>query len=192
MDIGNGVAGGPYSQIGTRTEYEEGVDFDQTKLNGGGLYGLTRGGFQSINAARLPGDPFKPDKTYGCAPVYPWNFIRANTIYGVIYAADGYTAWSDKHAVYAAVSGPTGTAIPSNVDDYYSPDVNSNQISLPGIITAGTNFNCKGITASGNDWTTDFQAIQCYDQLKVNAILNEIDGKTHDGSKAVVPNLFGS
>jgi len=191
ITTGNGVAGGPCSQIGTRTEYEEGDDFDQTKLNGGGPYGPTGGGYLSINPARLPRDPNKPDKTYGCAPVYPWNFIRANTIYGVVHAANGYTAWSDKHGAYAAVSGPTGTAIPSNVDDYYSPDVNSNQVSLPGIITAGTNFSCKGINPSSNDWTTDFQAIQCYDQLKVNAILNEIDGKTHDGLKAQVPNLFG-
>ena len=46
--------------------------------------------------------------------------------------------------------------------------------------------------ASTNDWTTDFQAIQCYDQLKVNAVLNWIDGKTHLGtSKAQVPAIFG-
>jgi hypothetical protein len=130
--------------------------------------------------------------------VYPWNFIRTNTIYGVIHAAGGYTAWSDKHAVYAAVSGPTGTNQPSNVDDYYSPEVNSNQIPLippppsPPIVTAGTNFNCGSIVASGNDWTTDFQAIQCYDQLKVNAVLNWIKGKNHLGTaNTKVPVIFG-
>ena len=32
-----------------------------------------------------------------CAPVYPWNFVRTNTIFGVVHAAGGYTAWSDKH-----------------------------------------------------------------------------------------------
>jgi arylsulfatase A-like enzyme len=78
------------------------------------------------------------------------------------------------------------------VDDYYSPEVNSNQISLPGVTTAGTNFNCGSIVPSGNDWTTDFQAIQCYDTLKVNAILNEINGKKHLGNaKAPVPTIFG-
>ena len=146
---------------------------------------------QAAPVARLPRDPSKPDKTYTCAPVYPWNFIRANTIYGVIHAAGGYTAWSDKHAVYAAVSGPTGNAIPSNVDDYYSPDVNSNVIDLPGLTTA-TRLSCAEIPgAKGGAWTDDFLNIQCYDQLKVNAILNEIDGKTHDGLKAQVPNIFG-
>jgi hypothetical protein len=117
----------------------------------------------------------------------------------VIHANGGYTAWSDKHAVYAAVSGPTGTAQPSNVDDYYSPEVNSNQVPLPSnVVTAGTNFHCDQIQASGdamnagNDWTSDFQAIQCYDQLKVNAVVNWINGKTHLGTdNKPVPVLFG-
>jgi hypothetical protein len=39
---GNGVTGAPGlcpSQVGTRTEYEEGIDIDQTQLNGGGTDG---------------------------------------------------------------------------------------------------------------------------------------------------------
>src|SRR5205814_1569145 len=40
--------------------------------------------------------------------------------------------------------------------------------------------------------TTSFQNVQCYDTLKVNAILNEIDGKNHLGTKATqVPTIFG-
>jgi Type I phosphodiesterase / nucleotide pyrophosphatase len=187
---GNGLAGGPCITgviNGTQTEYEEGDEIDQTKLNGGGPYAPTDGGILSIDPKKLVRDPFN-----GCNPVYPWNFVRTNTIYGVIHKAGGYTAWSDKHAVYAVVSGPTGTSSPSNVDDYYSPEVNSNQIPLPGITTAGTKFDCSGIVASSNDWTTDFQAIQCYDQLKVNAILQEINGKTHLGTgNAPVPVIFG-
>ena len=154
------------------------------------------GGVLSLDPKRFVRDPFS--RPASCAPVYPWNFIRTNTIYGVIHAAGGYTAWSDKHAVYAAVSGPTGTSTPSNVDDYYSPEVNSNQIPLPGVTTASTHFDCSKIqpsgnaTTPGNDWTTDFQAIQCYDQLKVNAVVNWINGKTHLGDKsAPVPVLFG-
>ena len=126
-DTGNGVFSGPCTPNtpnGTTTEYEEGVEFNQTLLNGGNPAALnvTDGGVKGIDPTRLPRDPFR-----GCSPVYPWNFIRANTIYGVIHAAGGYTAWSDKHAVYASVSGPTGTPVPSNLDDYYAPDVNSNQ-----------------------------------------------------------------
>ena len=187
---GNGLNGGAciLNQInGTRTEYEEGVDIDQTKLTGGSpLYtNPIDGGFLSIDPNKLPRDPFN-----GCKPVYPWNFIRANTIYGVIHKAGGYTAWVDKHGVYAAVSGPTGTSTPSNVDDYYAPDINSNVVALPGIKTA-TGVDCGKIPITG-DWTKGFDAVKCNDQLKVNAILNQIDGKTHLGTKnAPVPVIFG-
>jgi hypothetical protein len=196
-DTGNGNFSGPcnFGQVnGTTTEYEEGVDIDQSKLNGGAPgASLTDGGVASIDPTKLPRNPFVADPNNGgCAPVYPWNFIRANTIYGVIHAAGGYTAWSDKHGVYAAVSGPTGTAVPSNVDDYYAPDVNSNIIGLPGVATAD-GVDCSATPdANGGAWTDSFVNIRCYDQLKVNAILNEIDGKTHLGlSKAPVPNIFG-
>ena len=185
----------PNQIYGTQTEYEEGDEFNQLLLNGGNpqAANVADGGYPAVNPDRLVRDPFN-----NCKPVYPWNFVRTNTIYGVIHAAGGYTAWSDKHAVYALVSGPTGTSVPSNVDDYYSPEVNSNQIPLPGIITAGTGFDCGTIKASGDaktpgdDWTTDFDAIKCYDQLKVNAVVNEINGKNHLGtSKAPVPVILG-
>jgi hypothetical protein len=124
--------------------------------------------------------------------VYPWNFVRTNTIYGVIHAAGGYTAWSDKHPVYATVSGPTGTSTPSNVDDYYAPEVNSEIVPMPGFHTI-LGDDCSNIAhAAGDDWTTGFAAIRCYDQLKVNAVVNEINGKTHLGtSKAPVPMILG-
>ena len=192
---GNGLPAGNcvVGQInGTQTEYEEGDEIDQTKLNGGFPgFSTIDGGVQSIDPDKLIRDPFN-----SCKPVYPWNFVRTNTIYGVIHAKGGRTAWSDKHAVYAVVSGPTGTSQPSNVDDYYSPEVNSNQISLPGVVTAAqsgqTGVDCSQISPSSSDWTTDFDAIKCYDQLKVNAVLNWIHGKTHlGGSKASVPVIFG-
>ena len=191
---GNGNLAGPCipgKVNGTTTEYEEGDDIDQSQLNGGAPgAGLTDGGVASLDPNKFPRDPFA-----GCTPVYPWNFIRANTIYGVIHKAGGYTAWSDKHAVYAAVSGPTGTSHPSNVDDYYAPDVNSNVIGLPNLKTAdGLVCDVNGNPADNNGgaWTDSFQNIRCYDQLKVNAILQEIDGKDHLGTnKTKVPAIFG-
>jgi hypothetical protein len=189
-DTGNGVLHGqcvPGVPNGTRTEYEEGNEIDQTQLNGGSpAYSKFDGGIKSIDPAKLIRDPY-----HGCAPVYPWNFVRANTIYGVIHRAGGFTAWSDKHAVYAVVSGPTGTDQPSNVDDYYSPEVNSNAIPLPGVTTA-TGHDCSSINNNDGDWTTDFENIKCYDQLKVNAVLNWIGGRTHLGdARQAVPQIFG-
>jgi hypothetical protein len=195
VTTGNGVAAGtctPGQPNGTRTEYEEGVEFDQTQL-GGGFYTGLDAGYKEINPDRLPRDPFN-----NCQPVYPWNFIRANTIFGVIHGAGGYTAWADKHAVYALVSGPTGTATPSNVDDYYSPEINSNVRALPGVVTAsdhGPGFDCGTLTpqtGSTGDYTGDFDAVKCNDQLKVNAVVNWIGGRTHLGAtRAPVPTIFG-
>src|SRR5579885_258429 len=193
-DTGNGllhgscVAGQPN---GTSTEYEEGDDYNQAWLNGvdGGTasYGRYDGTWRAIDPQKLVRDPYN-----GCAPVYPWNFVRANTIFGVIHAAGGYTAWSDKHPVYASVSGPTGTSTPSNLDDFYGPEINSNLMPLPGIKTA-TGLDCSIIpNNNGDDWTSDFDNIKCYDQLKVNAVRNWIAGRTHMGTAAAkVPNVFG-
>ena len=87
---GNGVAAGSCqpgaAPTGTRTEFDEGIDIDQTQLNGGAPAGVD-GGIQSIDPNKLERDPAQ-----GCAPVYPWNFVRTNTIFGVVHAAGGYTA----------------------------------------------------------------------------------------------------
>ena len=187
---GNGVAAGPCTPnaapTGTRTEYEEGIDIDQTKLNGGAPgAGLTDGGIASIDRTRLIRDPMR-----GCQPVYPWNFVRTNTIFGVIHAAGGYTAWSDKHPAYSSVSGP-GSG--DNVDDYYAPEINSKVVALPGV-SSPTGIACSTIAdpSQTSSWTDSFQNIQCYDTLKVQAILKEIDGKRHDGQQgAQVPAIFG-
>ena len=185
---GNGNAGGtcrPGVITGYTTEFDEGIDIDQTKLNGGALgAGLTDGGIASIDPNKLDRDPTK-----GCAPVYPWNFVRTNTIFGVIHKAGGYTAWSDKHPSYSAVGGPGG----GTLDDYYAPEINSNVIALPGVTTA-SGISCSTIPDPNSDltaWTNSFQNIQCYDQIKVNAILNEIEGKNHNGKRAQTPNIFG-
>ena len=188
VTTGNGVQAGPCTPgaapTGTTTEYEEGIDLDQTKLNGGAPgAALTEGGIASIDAARLPRDP-----AAGCAPVYPWNFVRTNTIFGVVHAAGGYTAWSDKHPAYSSVEGPGG----GTLNDFYSPEINSNVVPLPGVVTL-QGLSCATVPdpSQVGAWTDSFENIKCYDSLKVNAILRQIHGETHNGAKAQVPNIFG-
>jgi Type I phosphodiesterase / nucleotide pyrophosphatase len=153
-------------------------------LNGGAPTG--DGGVGSIDPQRLIRDPSK-----NCAPVYPWNFVRTNTIFGVIHKAGGYTAWSDKHPAYSSVSGP-GPGLATNVDDYYSPEINSIPVDLPQVKIMNCNPLPDQTAVSGSAWTDSFANIQCYDSLKVQAILNEIDGKDHSGtSPRPVPKLFG-
>jgi Type I phosphodiesterase / nucleotide pyrophosphatase len=185
---GTGLAAGPCTPYttptGTTTDNDQGIDLDDTQLNGGAPGApLTEGGIASIDPLKLERDP-----QAGCAPVYPWNFIRTNTLFGVIHAAGGYTAWIDKHPSYSFVGGPGGKGL----DDYFSPEVSSNVVPLPGISTLDGN-PCDPVRdkIGVGSWNSSFANIQCYDAIKVYALLNQITGKTHSGAAAVVPAVFG-
>ena len=48
-------------------------------------------------------------------------------------------------------------------------------------------------TTPDDGWTNSFDDIKCYDSLHVQAVLNQIDGYTHDRAQKVgVPTLFGT
>jgi hypothetical protein len=188
LTTGTGLAAGPCTPYalptGTTTDYDQGIEFDDTMLNGGAPGApVTEGGIASIDPRKLVRDP-----QAGCAPVYPWNFVRTNTIFSVVHAAGGYTAWIDKHASYSFTAGPGGTGL----NDYYSPEVDSTVVPLPGVTTS-EGASCATIrdTNSLSGWNSSFANIQCYDALKVKALLNQIAGKTHSGAAAQIPALFG-
>ena len=107
-----------------------------------------------------------------CQPIYPHQYLRTNTIFEVIKRAGGRTAWSDKHPAYEVLNGPSGKGI----DDLFAPEINS-QMFLQG-------------APQGVDNTTSYAAVRAYDMLKVNAVINWIDGynstKTaHPGTPAI-------
>lgn len=106
-------------------------------------------------------------QTGECVPVYPHDAIRTNTIFEVVKKHGGATAWADKHPAYDLVNGPSG----KGVDDLYTPEI--------------TNVD-------GFDATVSVGCTIENDQLKVAAILNEIQGRTHDGKPgARTPIVFG-
>ena len=120
-----------------------------------------------IDPATLPLDP-----NHGCAPVYPHSFLRVNTIFEVAKAAGLRTAWSDKHPAYELVNGPSG----KGVDDLYVPEIAS---------------KCPLAGATGDN-TSSVACVEQYDDLKVAALLHEINGSDHTGAaKADVPAIFG-
>ena len=172
-----GIPGGPDlcpKVIGTQVGFDEEIDADYTRLDAGG----------GINPDFLPRDPKN-----GCAPVYPHNFIRVNTMFEVVQDGGGYTAWSDKHQSYELVKGRSGLG----VDDFYAPEINSIPVPLPQI----TSMKCSPLpdqtaVSGSNAWTDSFKNIQCYDSLKVQAIIHEIDGLDHTGVyRTRVPNVLG-
>ena len=172
-----GIVGGANlcpGTVGTQVGFDEEIDYQYTALDGGG----------GINPAYLPRDPNR-----GCAPVYPHTFIRVNTMFEVVRQAGGYTAWSDKHPSYDFVNGVSG----QGVNDLYTPEINSVPVALPQV----AQLSCSPLpdpaaATASNSWTDSFTNIQCYDSLKVQAILNEIAGLDHTGKvRTTVPNLFG-
>jgi hypothetical protein len=169
------ITGGPGlcpDVIGTPMAYDESIDFNLKLLNGGG----------GINPNYLPRDP-----NNDCRPVYPHQYLRVNTIFEVVKANGGRTAWVDKHPSYEWINGPSGLG----VDDFYGPEINSVPVALPQFP------GCAPVPfpdpTFDDGWTTDFRNIQCYDLLHVQALINQIDGFTHDRSQsAPVPALFGT
>ena len=106
--------------------------------------------------------PLNPAKH--CTPVYPHDYIRVNNIFEVIKQSGGRTAWADKHPAYEFLNGPSG----NGVDDLFTPEIR--------LVTKARSI----------------PKTEAYDDTKVEAILHEIDGKDHTGSKNVgVPEIFG-
>ena len=59
----------------------------------------------------------------------PHEYVRVNTIFEVVKAHGGRTAWTDKHPSYEWTNGPSG----KGVDDFYGPEINSVPVPLPQI-----------------------------------------------------------
>ena len=158
---GSNCAGAPGSQV----EFAENIDKDPSLATGGGTLGQP---LTQIDPAKLP----LASTDAGCVPVYPHQFIRVNTLFEVVRAHGGHTAWSDKHPAYDILNGPSG----SGVEDLFTPEINS---LIPG-------------GPAGRDNTTSFAAVRAYDQTRVNAVINQIDGLDSTGGSAQsVPNVFG-
>jgi hypothetical protein len=106
--------------------------------------------------------PLDPAKS--CSLVFPHSYLRVNTIFEVAKNAGLHTAWTDEHPSYEIVNGPSGFG----VDDLYTPESAAS--------------NTTGSVANS----------ETYDDLKVQAIINQIDGRNHSGtSKTGVPAIFG-
>lgn len=160
---------------GTVVEYDEYADKNNTLVESGGL-----------NPDFLPRDPTS------CAPLYPHSYLRVNTIFEAVRHANGYTAWTDKHPAYEILNGPSG----KGVDDFYGPEIAANPVdeylATKTDACTRTGLPIDLAPGSGSQYTDSFQNIQCYDELHVQAVLNQIKGLTHDGRPARVPMLFGT
>ncbi|RAG86772.1 phosphodiesterase [Streptacidiphilus pinicola] len=159
---------------GVEIDFTEDLDKNKSSPDAGeGLGGLPGSILQMTGSPQKLIDPSKlPVDPKTCKPVYPHSYLQANTVFEVAQNAGLRTAWSDKHAAYEILNGPTGTGI----DDLFTPEINSDANGYP----------------AGNDWTTDNKATEQYDNYRVQAVLNEIDGFNHQHTDRVgTPAIFG-
>jgi len=173
LEAGTTSCGG--AKPGAAVSFTEKLDKDSHKIDGGeGLANLPDGILQMTSApatvideAKLPVDPAS------CKPVMPGDYLKVNTVFSVVHDAGLRTAWSDKHPAYVILAGPGG----SSIDDLFTPEVDSSP---------------EG-TKDADSWTDDNALTQRYDTYKVDAVVNEIAGKDHSGSRDVgVPTLLGT
>ncbi len=147
------------------------VVFDETTgidaQNGGALTHLDGGG--AFNPQAIPNALVNGK----CTPVYPHNYIKTNTVFEVVKdnMSGARTAWADKHAWgYDWVNGPSGTG----VDDLARTEINSVD------------------PTTGTDYTDVYSHTEQFDNLHVQALINQIDGKDSTGKNTVaVPTVFG-
>ena len=189
---------------GAETNLAENLDVDQHSIDGGVNASLT--GLNSavaIDPNSLPGQ-----LAHGvCSPVWPHNFVRTNTIFEVIHRHHMRTAWSDKHAAYDIINGndpdnEPANAPGTNVDDFFAPEINSdlstanvNLVATLGLQSTApnpaTDPSCPG-PSCGSDFTSSIDGVEFYDGIKVQAILNEINGFDHTGTRDLgTPAIFG-
>jgi hypothetical protein len=189
---------------GAETLLAENLGVNKHSIDGGvpaSLTGLNSA--VSIDPNNLPGQLVNG----ACTPVWPHNFIRTNTIFEVIHRHGLRTAWSDKHAAYDIANGSDPETQPSNgpgtnIDDFFAPEVNSDlsaaNVQVIGAAGLGstaptpvTDPNCPGPNCH-SDFTSSIDGVEFYDGIKVQAILNEINGFDHTGTRNLgTPAIFG-
>lgn len=171
---------------GTVPAYDESIDHDLTNYAGGGRLGDVK---SQIDAKNLP----MAYVNGSCVHVYPHSFIDVNTVFEVIRAHGGLTAWADKHPAYDLLNGPSGTG----VADLFTPEVNSNDTTAGLTVYASDpGWFALDNTVTNQDTTKGFHSVARNDLRKVHAVLNEIDGykstdDAHKGARIGVPTIFG-
>jgi hypothetical protein len=166
-----GCTGNPGTEVTNFEELDKGYNFATALVSdytGGGTLGQVYTQLDTNNMQRhiVNGQ---------CVPLYPHEYVRTNTIFEIIRGAGMYTAWSDKHPAYEDLSGPSGKGLV----ELFAPEINSQDTLDQGAQT-------------GDDYTTSYQGVRTYDSLKVQAVLNWIDGfNSTRTTKVGVPAIFG-
>lgn len=172
---------------GVATTYEESLDTNAPSVANGEV------GTRTIMNEKLDPTQFAYGIVNGkCVPIAPNDFLRTNSIFSVVSAAGLRTAWADKHP--AADNQVAGNGTPNAVTDPFMTEINADIIPPTLKDTRGNvvTFPENSVTTSGASITDNVVDTESYDQIKVDAVLNEIDGLNSAGKKQVgMPALLG-
>jgi hypothetical protein len=184
---------------GVEVNLAENIEVNLHSIDGGvagSLTGLNAG--VAIDKNNLPGQMVGGM----CTQLWPHNFVRTNTVFAVLHGLGIPTAWADKHPAYDILNGNKPTTQPvngpgTNIDDFFAPEINSD-LSAANITLIHTQLGLHFSTApdptpvSGDDFTGTIPGVEWYDGIKVQAVLNEINGFDHTGKIGrSTPALFG-
>jgi hypothetical protein len=174
---------------GAETMYAENIDTNAPSTANGGV-GTRTILNESIDPTQLP----YAIQNGVCSPVMPNDFLRTNSIFSVAHAAGLRTAWADKHP--SADQEVAGHGTPNAVDDPFMTEINADIIPSQLVDTRHrtVSFPLPNPTGDPNGFfiTDSVGDAEAYDQIKVDAILNQIDGLNSAGTNHVgTPALFG-
>jgi arylsulfatase A-like enzyme len=205
------LAQGGGSNPGTEVALAAVPDINPSLLSGGGNFDAS-----SLDPNKLPRDPITQQ------PVYPNQFLQTNTtintIFNVAHQAGLYTAFSEKHPAYQVATGND----PNAIDDFYGPEVSSMGAlfdpaaghtvnadtllqtdlglgfvpNVSGYILVDPSTDPAGESDPNLETITNNPLLtEKYDDLKVQAIVNEIHGQASHPSPDIthpqVPAIFG-
>lgn len=166
------------------------LDRDSSRLDGGVAGALDGDGAQAIDPARLP----EVRSGSRCRPLWPHDYLRVNTVFGVLHASGLRTAWMDKHPAYEILNGPggPGDGPGRNIDDFFAPEIDAALTAQNLAETVASAGEAGGLVNPHESFADSIPAVRLYDDLKVHAILEQIDGRDHTGRHRVgTPALFG-
>ena len=148
---------------GTEVAFASDIDIDPKRQDAGGTIGRP---MTQIDPKKLP----LRKTAEGCTPVYPHDYLRVNTLFEVVHAHGGRTAWSDKHPAYEWLGGPSGQGL----DELYALEQDA--------LIPGTKVRTTG----------SFKAERDFDEMRLKALLNQMKGLDGTGAAKVgVPTMFG-
>jgi len=175
---------------GAETQYFENLDTNAPSTANGQVGSRTILN-ESIDPAQLPRQLVGGQ----CVPVAPNDYLRSNSIFSVAHQAGLPTAWADKHPSADVMVSGHGT--PNAVDDKFMTEINADIIPPSLVDTRGNTvtFPLPNPTGDPNGFflTDKVGNTEAYDQIKVDAILNQIDGLTSAGKSNPkgMPAIFG-